>query len=89
MNQDNQTDEASLLLVRAGLYGLGKGPAKVQGRVIACLNGKFTPGTRPPCGGGPGDVRTDWSNPPQAIDVPMNPAPPLCPPGQEANCPSE
>lgn len=87
LNQDNQTNEVNLLLVRAGLYGLGNGPAQIQGRVVACLNGPFTPGpgVKPPCGGGPGEAIHDWSNP-QPITVPMEPNPPLCPPGQEGRC---
>ena len=73
VNEDNITKEASLPLVRAGLYGAGKGRPTIQGRVIACLNGKFTPGpgVKPPCAGGPGDVLHDWSDPPQPIRVPM------------------
>jgi hypothetical protein len=82
LNQDNQTQEVNLLLVRAALYGFDSGPARIQGRVVACLNGKFTPGpgVTPPCGGGPGDVAHDWHTP-QPIAVPMAPQPPLSPPG--------
>ena len=38
------------------------GPAKdkVNARVIACLNGKFVPGTKPPCAKGPGKVIEDF-----------------------------
>ena len=89
LNQDNETKEVDLLLARAGLYGAGNGPAQIQGRVIACLNGKFTPGpgVTPPCGGGPGQAKHDWSNP-QPIPVPMTQAQLLCPPGMPASlCP--
>jgi hypothetical protein len=41
---------------------LFSGPAKdqINARVIACLNGKFVPGTKPPCAHGPGDVVEDF-----------------------------
>lgn len=75
LNADNITNPANLYLVRKGLYGYGNGPRKIEGRVIACVSAKFTPtpDVKSPCGGGPGDTRHDWTNPPQPIPVPMGP----------------
>jgi len=49
------TPDATLSEVRQDLFPTGNAPTKIQARVLACLNGKFTAPAGPPCGTGIGD----------------------------------
>ncbi len=76
-NQAQQTGQGDLRLARVALGYPNAGAIQTQVRVIACLNGKFVKGEKPPCGGGKGQFDEKFG-PIRNVTLPPNM--PLCPP---------